>query len=148
MILDYLTEADRYASLHPRIAAGFAYLRQANLAKIPDGKHMIVGDDLFAIVARDQGRGRELSPLEAHRRYIDIQYVVSGNESIGYLPQADCQRISTPYDSARDIEFYFDRPATWLTLPAGMFALFFPHDAHAPLAAAGAVHKVVVKVAV
>ena len=148
MILDTLPRADQYAALHRRFAAAFAFLRGSHLASLPDGRHTIAGDDLFALVARDRGRGREQSPLEAHRRYLDIQYVVTGSDLIGYLPLADCQRISSPYDLQRDIEFYFDRPTTWLTVNAGMFALFYPHDAHAPLAAEGEVHKVVVKVAV
>jgi beta-galactosidase beta subunit len=46
------------------------------------------------------------------------------------------------------VGFFYDRPTTWLTLSAGQFAVFFPEDAHAPLAGQGGVHKAVVKVAV
>jgi len=148
MIVDTLANAPQYASLHRRFAAGFEFLRRADLANLPDGKHEISGDDLFAIVARDAARGRVQSPLEVHRKYIDIQYVVAGTDAIGYLPLAGCRRVSSPYDAERDLECFYDRPPTWLTLTAGMFAIFFPHDAHAPLAGDGEVHKVVVKVAV
>ena len=99
-------------------------------------------------MSRDQGRGREKSLLEAHRRYIDIQFVISGEDCIGWLPISDCERVSSPYDANRDLEFFFDQPATWLAVSPGNFAAFYPEDAHAPLAAQGPIHKVVVKVAV
>lgn len=148
MILDRLVNADRYLNLHPGLAGGFNFLRRDDLRKLADGRHDLDGDRLFALVARDQGRGREKSLLESHRRYFDIQFVVEGADCIGWMPTADCQRISSPYDADRDIGFYFDRPETWLAVPAGAFAIFHPEDAHAPLATTGPVHKVVVKVAV
>lgn len=148
MVIDYLENADRYARLHPAFAGGFSFLRRADMAQLPDGRHPIDGDRLFAIVAHDEGRGREQSLLEAHRRYIDIQFVIGGEDCIGWLPIADCARVSSPYDSASDLEFFFDRPATWLAVPPGAFAIFYPEDAHAPLATRGPIHKAVLKVAV
>ena len=148
MLIDYLQNADRYAPLHPGFEGGFAFLRRADLAQLPDGRHEIDGERLFAIVARDQGRGREKSLLEAHRRYIDIQFVISGEDSIGWMPISDCQRVSSPYDAEKDVELFFDRPATWLAVASGAFAVFYPEDAHAPLATQGPIHKAVVKVAV
>ncbi|MEQ8791224.1 MAG: YhcH/YjgK/YiaL family protein [Pirellulaceae bacterium] len=147
MIVDYLENAARYTPLHPGLAAGFAFLRSANLASLPDGKQEIDGERLFAIIARDEGRGREKSLLESHRRYLDIQYVIRGEDCIGWLPLQDCQRVSTPYDADRDLGFFYDRPETWLAVPSGAFAIFYPEDAHAPLASQGAIHKAVVKVA-
>jgi biofilm protein TabA len=61
---------------------------------------------------------------------------------------ADCQSIDTPYSEERDIAFFSDRPAAWLPLAQGQFMVFFPEDAHAPLAADGPLHKVVVKLLV
>lgn len=146
MIIDYLDNADRYAPLHPGLAAGFAFLRRTNLADLPDGKHTLDGDRLFAIIARDEGRGREKSLLESHRRYLDIQYVISGEDCIGWRPLGDCRRVSTPYDAEQDLGFFYDRPDSWITVPAGAFTIFYPEDAHAPLATEGAIHKAVVKV--
>lgn len=147
MILDQLVLASRYVSLHPGLAAGFDFLRRPESAQLADGKHTIDGDRLFALVAHDPGRGKEQSPLEAHRRYIDIQYVVAGEDLIGWKALADCTRISSPYSGEKDIGFFFDRPDTWLAVPAGSFTLFWPDDAHAPLATEGPTHKIVVKVA-
>lgn len=148
MIVDYLQNADRYSSLHAAFAGGFAFLRRADSAELPDGRHDIDGERLFAVISRIEGRGREKSLLEAHRRYIDIQFVIGGKDNIGWMPIADCQRVASPYDATKDFEFFFDRPATWLEVPAGAFGIFYPEDAHAPLATSGPIHKVVVKVAV
>jgi YhcH/YjgK/YiaL family protein len=148
MILDELTVADRYYGLSPRLQAGFEFLRQTDLAALTIGRHSIAGDQLFALVSDDQGRSETGARLEAHRRYIDIQLATAGVEIIGWRALAACRSIAEPYAEARDIAFFGDRPETWLTLSAGLFAVFFPDDAHAPLAGQGAVRKVVIKVAI
>jgi YhcH/YjgK/YiaL family protein len=148
MIVDRLDNCRQYSGIHPLFSKAFEFLKSTDLTKFADGKHAIDGDDLFAIVARGPGRGRQHSPLEFHRRYIDIQFVVSGEDTMGWLPLADCQRISQPYDADKDLGFYFDRPTSWLLVPTGGFAIFFPEDAHAPLAGESIVHKVVLKIAV
>ena len=148
MIVDRLSNAPLYERLNPLFAAGFEFLSRPGTSSLTDGRHPIDGDRVFAIVSRNQGRGRVDSMLEAHRRYIDIQFVVAGQDCIGWMPRADCQRVSQAYDPETDLEFFYDRPDTWLAAPAQVFAIFFPDDAHAPLGTEGAVHKVVVKVAV
>src|SRR5690606_33531993 len=94
------------------------------------------------------GRGQADSPLEYHRRYLDIQYVVHGTDLIGWQPTGDCRYEQAAFDVERDIGFFVDRPGTWCRVPAGYFAIFYPEDAHAPLGGTGPVHKVVVKIAV
>jgi YhcH/YjgK/YiaL family protein len=148
MIVDSLQNADLYVSLHPALAEAFAFLRRPDLAQLAAGRHEIRGPAIYATVARDTGRGREQSLLEFHRRYIDIQFVVEQRDLIGWLPTSHCERIATAYDGDKDIGFYYDRPETWLDIPAGYFAVLFPEDAHAPMAATGLVHKVIVKVEV
>ena len=148
MIVDSLENAERYGRLHPGLAEGFAFLRRSDLAKLPNGRHELRGTQLFAIVSHDPGRGREKSLLESHRKYIDIQYIIEHPDVIGWLPTTRCTRVATPYDADKDIGFFYDRPPTWLEVPSGFFAIFFPADVHAPLATEGPVHKVVVKVAV
>ncbi len=148
MILDRLEMADRYAGLQPGFAEGLQFLRRISTDSMTEGRHMIDGDRLIALVARSPGRGRDGAQLEVHRRYIDLQYCVSGEEVIGWRPLADCSAAETQHDETRDIRFFADRPETWLALPPGMLAIFFPADAHAPLAGTGDIFKVVVKVAV
>lgn len=155
MVLDRLNCWRRYALLHAGFPAAFAALSEAHLADLPPGKHSIDGDRLYLIAGHDTGRGRGGARLEAHRRYIDIQLTVAGQEEIGWLPLAECGTASAsaikadlPYDAGRDIAFYSARPETWLALPPGSFAIFFPEDAHAPLAGEGEIIKIVAKAAV
>jgi biofilm protein TabA len=148
MILSTLDKSQQYANCYPGLARGFEFLRQPGLANHPDGKLEIDGDRLFAIFAHEEGRGRDGAYLEFHRRYIDIQFVIEGSEVIGWQPLATCQQVKQVYDQDRDLGFFSERPTNWLEVSPGSFAIFFPHDAHAPLASSGPVHKVVIKVAV
>ena len=148
MIVDRLVNAEKYFHLHPGLPTAFEFLRSANLSQMPLGKHEIDGDRLFAILARENGRGIERARLEAHRTYIDVQYDIAGGEIIGFRPTEECADIAEPYDSKRDICFFADKPHTWLSIPPGAFAIFFPEDAHAPLAGEGEIVKAIVKIAV
>ena len=147
MILDTLENAARYESLHPAFKAAFKWLREQACGTLPVGRTDISGDRLYASVMREPGRGQAAAKLETHRRYIDIQYLASGSDVMGWL-HAGGGLKSLGYDSSRDLEFYTDRPATWVSVPPGHFAIFFPEDAHAPMAGTEEMVKVVVKVAV
>ncbi len=148
MIIDTLANADRYAALHPLFAAAFAYLRRADLASLPVGRHTIDGDALFLLVQKSPGRPREEAKLESHRKYIDIQFVIAGSDEMGWRPTAECRLVRSAYSAEKDIGFFDDPAATWVTAPAGSYCIFFPEDAHAPLVSEGEIHKVVVKVAI
>ena len=149
MILDTLAESARYAVLHPGFARAFTFLRETDVAALPAGRHPIDGDRIYASIDHKEGRGREGARLEAHRRYIDIQFTIDGDEEIGWMPLAACRAANgADYDETRDIAFFDRRPATWLAVPRGTFAIFFPEDAHAPLGGRGRLKKAIVKVAV
>ena len=148
MILDDLQNAARYHALNPLFAEAFTFLSHSRLAFLASGRHELDGDRLFALINRDPGRGREGARLEAHRRYIDIQMLVEGREEIGWRAVQQCRQLTEPYDESRDIMFFGDPPHTWIDLPVGKFMIFYPEDAHAPLAASGENIKAVIKVAV
>ncbi len=147
MILDSLQNVDLYLGLHPLLARAFDFLNSPDVAALAEGRHEIDGDRLYAMVARSQGRGQAQSPLEAHRKYIDIQFTISGSELIGWQDAGRCKHTCQAYDAQKDIEFFDDRPRAWVAVEPGHFAIFFPSDAHAPLAGSGEVLKAVVKVA-
>ncbi len=148
MILDTLERADRYVSLHPEFPRAFEFLTRPDLTRLAPGRHPVDGDRLYVSIDRKIGKGRDGSRLEAHRRYIDIQLTLDGAEEIGWLPLGACRQPAGAFDEPRDIVFYDDRPETWLVVPPGRFAIFFPADAHAPLAGTGGIHKAIVKIAV
>ena len=146
MILAPISEYDRYCQ-NPLLQLGFNFLQEGALSKLGDGKHVIHGDEVFAVVARGIGRGQSDSRLEFHRSYLDIQYVVSGVDLIGWRPTPECRTPHGTFDDAKDLGLFEDRPKLWMPVSAGEFAIFYPEDAHAPLGGSGPVHKVIVKVA-
>ena len=146
MIVDRLTNAPQYDTLHPLIQRGFSFLASPELESLDDGVHEIVGRDVFAVIARGAGVGRESALLEAHREYFDIQYVIRGTDTIGWLEREFAERVKEAYDPQKDLEWFYDRPPSWIQIDQGSFALFFPQDLHAPLATTEFVQKAVVKV--
>ncbi len=146
MILDTLSQAERYGALHPLFPQAFEFLRGTDLHAMAPGMHTIQGERLFAIVEDCGGRTRAEAKLECHRRYIDIQLVLEGIDEMGWKPLAECLDPATEHDDARDIRFFNDAPASWIATPPGSFCLFFPDDAHAPLVSAGRIRKVVLKI--
>ena len=146
MILDTLRQASRYDTVHPLFPLAAATLRGIDAASLPPGRHPLRGEECVLIIARDEGRGTQGAVLEAHRRYIDVQYVLDGTDLIGWRPAGDCRRITRPYDEAGDVELYGDAPLTWCSVGGPLFALFFPADAHAPLGGTGTLSRAIVKI--
>ncbi len=148
MILDTLANSARYAQIHEGFARAFEFLKTTDLASLAPGKHAIDGDRLYVSIDHKDGRGEEGARLEAHRRYIDIQYTIDGDERMGWMPIDRCQQPDAPFDETKDVVLFADRPTTWVAVPPGSFTIFFPHDAHAPLAGRGLQKNAVVKIAV
>jgi biofilm protein TabA len=146
MILDTLTQAERYLALHPLFPRAFDFLRHTDLHALTAGRHAVDGEKIFAIAEACAGRTRADAQLECHRRYIDIQLVLAGIDEMGWKPLAECVDPATDYDAARDIRFFNDAPSSWIATPPGSFCLFFPDDAHAPLVSTGLIRKVVLKI--
>jgi YhcH/YjgK/YiaL family protein len=146
MILDRLDQFHRYTGLHPGFEAAFQFLYDRKWAGLPTGRHTTPEPRIYASVDRKPGRGIHGAELEFHRLYIDIQYTVEGSEVIGWRNLGRCEKLRQEYDSARDCGLYADVPDSWVGVPPGCFAIFYPDDAHAPLAGEGPLHKVIMKV--
>jgi biofilm protein TabA len=129
----------------------FEYLARTDLAALPLGRTDIDGDNVFVMMSEGETRPPEQVRFEAHRRYIDIQLVVRGQEAIGIAP-VSALTTAEPYDGAKDIEFFATpRESVSLALRAGDFAVFAPGDAHRPSLHLDGPHvsrKAVVKVSV
>lgn len=129
--------------------AGLEFLEKNNLSALPLGRHDIEGDSIYALVQKASSRLPQEGKFEAHRKYIDIQCLVSGEEIIGVTP-LEKLAIATPYDETKDVAFYaFPSQYDQLVLHPGDFAVLFPEDGHLPLCHSGGPHelfKVVLKV--
>jgi YhcH/YjgK/YiaL family protein len=148
MIVDRLSNPAPLYQLPERLARALEYLRATDMRSVPLGRHDIDGDWLFALVQEYTTKTADQCVWEAHRRYIDVQFVVSGTERMGYSMLSE-MREREPYDAARDVVF-FEPGSEFVTVREGMFAIFGPEDVHSPCHAAGSpviVRKVVVKAA-
>lgn len=149
MILDTLDQSARYEAIHPRFAKAFAFLR-AMTGNEADGRHEIDGDDVFALVQRVTTKPMAEAQFEAHRRYIDIQYVLRGKETILWAPLATMSELTRPYEEDKDIaKWRLISAHTPLHMSSGHFTIFYPEDAHAPCVVweeTGEVTKAVIKI--
>ncbi len=146
VVLAALEQADDYASLHSNFARAFDFLRRADLATLEPGRYDVLGDSVFCLVSKGPGKTRDQAKLEAHKKYIDIQFVISGDEEMGWKPVQECNEISEPYSDEKDIMFFEDAAQVWTKVPPGSFIIFYPKDAHAPMVGNGEIHKVVCKI--
>ena len=131
MIVDHIEHAALYYSLGPRIAAALTYLAQTDFSLLPDGRCELDGDRLFAIVQRYRTKPAADARWEAHRQYVDVQYVAAGVERMGWAALYDGMTLAVPYDPVKDVVF-FDAAGQFFDVPAGRFVIFAPHDVHAP----------------
>ncbi|MEQ1629045.1 MAG: YhcH/YjgK/YiaL family protein, partial [Gallionella sp.] len=118
-------------------------IRDTDLNALTPGVHQIIDKQLFVIVEEANGRTRAEAKLEAHRKYIDIQLVLEGVDEMGWKALADCHQPLDVHNAERDIRFFADEAATWISTPADHFCIFFPEDAHAPLVSSGPIRKVI-----
>lgn len=146
MIFDSLENHARYTGLGPGFSAAFEYLIRTDLAALTPGRIDLQGDALYVMVQEYITKPVEQAFWESHRRYIDLQYLSSGSERMGfarlntmhlgeYVPEKDFQPMSGTGQT--------------LDARAGDFVIFHPEDAHMPglaLAAPAQVRKVVVKI--
>ncbi len=148
MIIDSLDNAVKYHSLGSRIRMALEYLGSADFSAMEPGRVELQGDECYALIQRYDTREMDNCKWESHRRYIDVQYVASGRERMGWVPAAS-MTVKTPYNETKD-QTVLSGDGSFISVPAGYFAIFGPDDAHMPCVADGEpspVVKVVVKVA-
>ena len=132
MIFDKIENLKRYGALIPNIDKVAAFIEKGNY-DFGGGIQQLNGDALYVSPFEGVGKERHEAKLEAHRKYIDLQLLISGSEEIGWSPLSTCHHEVAPYSQEKDIVFYKDPVRDYLKLSPGYFAVFFPEDAHAPL---------------
>jgi YhcH/YjgK/YiaL family protein len=127
----------------------FAFLKNQDLNKIAKGKYPIDGENVFASVTEDPSKDFDKTNWESHKKYIDLQYVINGQELIGVYPVSK-STVTKEYDDKKDAANYKADGKTYPATP-GTFFLFFPGDAHRPNITPGGnkvVKKIVIKIKV
>ena len=152
MILANLSNLMHQVVLTPNMEKALQFLQSSNLDSLLSGRTVIDGDQVFAIISSYSTiPSGEIVEMEGHKKYIDIQYILSGEEMMGWS-SAENVPVTRAYDSEKDFwngELPENR-LTWLKLTTGQAAIFYPGDAHAPQmtkSEPAQVKKIVVKVA-
>jgi len=127
----------------------FKFLRESDMTNMELKRYDLDGNNLYALLSEYMSKNEENARYEAHRKYFDIQYVVSGRELIGIAPISQQKDILEPYSVEKDIMFMTVGQGVNLQAQPDRFFIFFPDDLHRPGLKDGEnspVRKMVVKV--
>ena len=118
-------------SLEERIRKAVEYIKKIDFEKV-DGQRVVVEEGFYFFAQTYTTKYPEEVFYEAHKNYVDIQYIVEGTELIQTAPVGKLE-VETPYSAEKDIGFYRNnRDAATFVLTAGGYAVLYPADAHKP----------------
>jgi len=150
MVIDKIENALFYYGLSERIEKALKYIENSDLLNLENGKYQIEGDDIYAIVQDYETKPQSQGKWEAHKKYIDIQYIIKGRERIGWGMISDFSEITT-YNEDKDI-FFLEGNGEFTEIKEGFFIILTPQDVHMPSISVGKnqeyVKKAVIKVKV
>ena len=146
MIIDDLKNINFYSKFSPIIKESLSFIK-TNLSTFEERRYNL-NEYMFAVVETSFPKPIVEQKLEIHKKYIDVQYIIEGCDIIGWKNLLNCKQIHQDYQLSKDIAFYNDKPDVNIVLNQGTFAVFFHHDAHAPLCSTLPVKKCVVKIAI
>ncbi len=130
MVHGHIDHAQEYFNLAPGIRVALEFLAHSDLESLPVGRHPVDGDRVFALVSDYLTKRPDETFWEAHRRHIDVQFVVRGDERIAY---ANIDRfVQEPYNEARDLIVATGDSDRSVAVGPGEFVILFPHDVHMP----------------
>ena len=133
MIIDKLENAHFYYGFGDKFEKAFKFLNETNLKEIPNGRYEIDGDKIYVSVQDYNTKPESEGKFEAHKDYIDIQFIIIGEEKLGYENINNCSDI-TDYDKEKDIVFLKNDSSKihFAYAKEGDFLVFMPQDAHMP----------------
>jgi biofilm protein TabA len=141
---------DEKQQFSARLQKGLEFIKNSDFTKMAEGRYEIDGDNIYATVADYDTEPKNQRRPEAHRKYLDIQYLAAGEEYIGCSFLSEQNELLEDYDEARDLVFYKNAvDEADILLNPGVYAILLPSDVHRPgcaVKAPGKVRKVVVKI--
>ncbi len=149
MIVDKIENLKLYYPVLKGLKEASEFVEKFYKEPLADGKYEIDGERIFASASTYVTKTREGAQFESHRKYADLQAVISGTEIISWSTLDGLKVESESFSTGGDIAFYTGETIMDARLPAGYFAILFPDDAHMPCICDGEcseVTKVVVKI--
>ena len=130
------------------IRKALEFLRNQDFTNMQDGRYVVEGE-CYASLQRYETRPLAACRPEAHRKYVDIQYMVEGEEYVGWCPFSPDLSVAEDYNEAQDVAFYDALvPDSNILLQPVWFAVLYPEDVHRPQGAVDGVPMLVTKVVV
>ena len=127
MITDKIENAKLYYSLHPKFKEAFEALIKGDFVL---GKNEI-DKDLYVNYEEYKTYPIEERRFEAHKKYIDVQFVIKGEEKMGVCDVSETN-VLEEYDGDRDVMFLSAKSPDFIIVKEGCFVIFYPDDAHMP----------------
>lgn len=148
MIYDMLSNLKLYYKDCGQLSRCAAFIKKLNRS-IKDGRYAIDGDAIYASISSYKTKMDTTLPFEAHKKYIDLQCLLAGNERID-IAHGKSFRVKDRYSAKKDILFIHPpEEYSSILLTPGKFTLLYPHDFHRPGQGMGSpeeVRKLVIKI--
>jgi len=107
-------------------------INKIDFSSLADGIYDLKEKDFFYhLVSYKTKEKIDQTSAEAHKRYIDFNYILSGKETMCYTPNIDPHVFSSGYDSVKDVELTKNTVSeNFFTVKKGMFVIFYPGEIH------------------
>ncbi len=145
MIISSFKNNKKTLKYMPVLKPVFNFIKDNIKTSVKEGRYEI-GGGIYAVIQTSDPKPEKERLLETHKKYVDLQYVISGSDKIGWKFYDKTFKVFKKYDKKNDITFFKNSPDFFITLKKGEFAVFFNQDAHAPLCGVAAVKKCVFKI--
>lgn len=133
MIFSSVHANDDLSRYPAAIKKAIEYAANTDFSKLEDGKQVIDGDKMFANLFHLTSQPKGNTRPELHRKYVDVQFWLSGEELCGVAPFTGAEKCVDDSRADEDLYFYEDFPSEfYLHATEGCYAVFFPNDAHRP----------------
>lgn len=153
MICSSIHAKDDWGKYPKAIQTALQYLKENadKFTSMETGVYEIQGKEIYAQVMDAQTKPVSEGRPEVHEKFVDVQFLASGEEKLGFTPDTGAYEVDERFDE-RDLIFYKScENEGFITATPGCYSMFFPNDVHRPGCMVGepmTVRKVVVKVSV
>lgn len=150
MIIDNFNNFDKYLTLNPNFQKAIEFVSNNSLMSFENGKYIIEEQNSivksYIVIAEDDKNIDRPDVLEAHRKYIDIQFPLNGDLKLVWKNIIECQKINMNYDDENDLIFFDDLPDFEFLIKNNNFVILFPEDAHYATTPEKYIKKAIIKV--
>lgn len=131
MILDKIENLKMYKPVLDSADKIYDFICDFIKAPKENGRYELDGKDLYANIDSYETKPENGALFEAHKKYIDLQVIMTGEEKIGWA-SPDALKPDGDFNEEKDIGFFNGAEDSWITVKNGNFVILFPEDAHKP----------------